>query len=380
MKSRIFIALAAANSLFMASCTEETPRPDLVVPTTYVSADFNTNASTEIALVTQLVNLTNEAKKGRTAGAIVAKAKLDSLFQAGSPTLQSIATAYYKGRLEGTGGWFDELAKASGTGYVPGNTVGQGGVYGTGTSAYLFDENGLEMEQMIEKGLFGAAFYQYALTILNKSTITVNDVDRLVAIYGATPAFSNSGSTVVSADVRDRAMANYGARRDKNDGNGFYTNLKKQFIVLKAAIAAGKDYEVERLATTIEIKAIWERINFATVINYCHSVTTTMSKTAPTENEKAAALHAYGECVGFTHGWRTIAAADKTITDTQIDEILTLLNAPYDRTPTSSKFITDPATELPKLQQVIAKLKAIYGFSDAQIEEFKSNWVSVQGR
>lgn len=108
-------------------------------------------------------------------------------------------------------------------------------------------------------------------------------------------------------------------------------------------------------------------------INYCHSVISTMSATNPTDAQKAGALHAYGECVGFIHGWRTIPQAYKTITNAEIDEILTLLDAPYYGTPTSWKFITDPLNELPKLTQVIGELNAKYGFMNQEIEDFKKN-------
>ena len=57
-----------------------------------------------------------------------------------------------------------------------------------------------------------------------------------------------------------------------------------------------------------------------------------------------------------------------------------LLNAPYNGTPTSYKFATDPANELPKLTTIIGKLQAKYGFSNQQEEDFKNNWVAVQGR
>ena len=59
---------------------------------------------------------------------------------------------------------------------------------------------------------------------------------------------------------------------------------------------------------------------------------------------------------------------------------LTLLNAPVGGTPQSYLFVTDALNQLPKLQQVIAKLKNLYGFSDQEIEDFKKNWVKEQGR
>lgn len=362
---------------FLTACKEDDTRPELVIPTTYEATNYSTNAATQIGVVNQLIALTDEAKKGRVAGTTITKTALDNLFTAGNPSLQSIATTYYKGKLEGTNGWFDELTKASGGTYTPGTPTGQGGVYGTGSSAYLFDENGLEYEQMIEKGQFGATHYNHAIALIS-STMDVATADKLLAIFGATPSFPNSGSNNVAANIRDKAMANYAARRDKNDGNGYYSQIKSQFIKLQAALKAGSEYNQERDEALAEIKLLWEKVNFATVINYCHAVISTLSLTNPTDNQKASALHAYGECVGFTHGWRTIPQAHKKITDTQIDEILTLLNAPYNATPTSYKFVTDGLNELPKLTQIINKLKAIYGFTTQEIEDFKKNWVSEQ--
>ncbi len=374
MKKQLFFSFACVFLLSLISCNDNDTNPRLSIPTAYDASTFASNASTEQAVVSALAALTTEAQKGRT-GAVVSKTALDNLFTAGNPALSGIATAYYKGRLEGENGWFDELAKSSGGTYTPGTPTGEGGVYG----AYLFDENGLEYEQLIEKGQFGATLYNHAIALIS-GTLTEATADQLLAIFGAKPGFANSGSSNVNADIRDRAMANYAARRDKNDGNGLYSQIKTQFIKLQAALKAGNAFNQERDEAISEIKLIWEKVNAATVINYCHTVIATLSATSPTDAQKSAALHAYAECVGFTHGWRTIPQAHKKITDTQIDEVLTLLNAPYDATPTSYKFVTDAVNELPKLTQVIDKLKDIYGFSTQEIEDFKNNWVNVQNR
>ncbi len=363
---------------FFSACNENDERPNLAIPANYEVTNYTSNATIQIALVNQLIALTDEAKRGR-AGTSVTKTALDNLFTASNPSLEAEATTYYKGKLQGTNGWFDELAKASEGTYTPGTPTGEGGVYGSESSAYLFDENGLEYEQLIEKGQFGATHYNHAISLISES-MTEATADQLLAIFGATPSFPNSGSGNIAVNIRDKAMANYAARRDKNDGNGFYSQIKAQFIKLQAALKAGTEYNQERDEAIAEIKLLWEKVNFATVINYCHTVTSTLSETNLTDNQKAAALHAYGECVGFTHGWRTISQDHKKITDTEIDEILTLFNAPQNATPTSYKFVTDAVNELPKLTQVINKLKAIYGFSTQEVEDFKNNWVSVQNR
>lgn len=59
-------------------------------------------------------------------------------------------------------GWMDDIALAS----VSNGSVasdGQAGTLSSGTSTYLFDENGKEHVQLIEKGLMGAVFLNQAL-------------------------------------------------------------------------------------------------------------------------------------------------------------------------------------------------------------------------
>lgn len=370
----LFMGLAVIG---LSACEKDDVKAELDVPAAYDGSAFAANTATQSALLNQLSALTDEAKKGRTAANTVSRQALEGLFAAGNPSLSAEVTAYFKGKLEGDGGWFDELAKASGTAWTPQAPDGssQGGVYG----GYLFDEYGVEMEQLLEKGQFNATLYNHA-TQLMSGTITLETADQLVAIFGARPAFANSGSSNVPVADRDRAMATYGARRDKNDGNGMYTQIKTAFITLQAALKAGEDYTKERDEALSEIQSLWEKINAATVINYCHTPISRLSVTNPTENEVGGALHAIGEGIGFIQGFKTIDPQFRAITDAQIDEILVLLNAPADGTASVYKFATDPASELPKLQQAIAELQAIYGFSDQEVEDFKSNWVSVQGR
>lgn len=370
----LFMGLAVIG---LSACEKDDVKAELDVPAAYDGSAFAANTATQSALLNQLSALTAEAQKGRTAANTVSRQALEGLFAAGNPSLSAEVTAYFKGKLEGDGGWFDELAKASGTTWTPQAPDGssQGGVYG----GYLFDEYGVEMEQLLEKGQFNATLYNHA-TQLMSGTITLETADQLVAIFGARPAFANSGSSNVPVADRDRAMATYGARRDKNDGNGMYTQIKTAFITLQAALKAGEDYTKERDEALSEIQSLWEKINAATVINYCHTPISRLSVTNPTENEVGGALHAIGEGIGFIQGFKTIDPQFRAITDAQIDEILVLLNAPADGTASVYKFATDPASELPKLQQAIAELQAIYGFSDQEVEDFKSNWVSVQGR
>lgn len=386
MKNNSVILFAISSLLFMGSCKkdkEETVKPKLNIPSSYDGSNFAANTVTQNAIVTQLSALSNEAKKGRNASNTVLKTELENIFSANiigassSTSLQAEATNYFRERLTGDNAWFDELSKASGNVWSPQAPDGtsQGGVYG----GYLFDEYGVEIEQIIEKGQFNATLYNHATKIMS-SPITLASVDQLLAIFGAKPEFANSGSNNVSAEIRDQAMANYGARRDKNDGNGMYSQIKTAFITLQAAVKQGSSFNAEKDKALKDIQLLWEKINAATIINYCHSPISALSQTNPSESQIGGALHAVGEGIGFIQGFKTINPQYRKITDSEIDEILSLFNAPDNANASVYKFATESAVELPKLQQAISKLQSIYGFSNQEIEEFKTNWVSLQSR
>ncbi|MFN4121949.1 MAG: DUF4856 domain-containing protein [Flavobacteriales bacterium] len=376
MKKKIII-LSLTSLMMLNACKKEDELPALQIPTSYDGSNFLTNTNTQRNVLSQLAALTDEAKKGRNAANTVERSALEQLFNQGNPALASVITNYFKTRIEGNGGIMAELANASGSTWIPATPDGisQGGVYG----GYLFDEFGVEQEQLLEKGQFGATLYNHAISLMS-GNITLATVDQLLAIFGAKPAFANSGSNNVSAEVRDVAMANYAARRDKNDGTGMYSQMKRAFIKLQAAVKAGADYNTDKNEALKTIQTLWEKINAATIINYCHSPIARLSATSPTDQDKAAALHAIGEGIGFIEGFKTINPAVRKISDAQINEILALFNAAPGEPASVYQFALAPEIHLPKLQQAITKLQTIYGFTNQEIDEFKNNWVAIQNR
>lgn len=370
--------MAVVTALFLSSCQESSELDPLVIPESYDGAAFSTNSTTELAVVAKLKALRDEAFKGRTNGTAVSATTLNSLYTTGTPSLKTLNTTYYNSKIEGDNGYLAQLAAASGNTWNPGNTGAQGGVYGSGSSIYLFDENGMEMEQMIEKGMFASVFYNHAITLMTQP-LDEKTTDKLIAIFGAHPDFANSTDATKHTNT-DKYAASYAARRDKNDGNGFYTQIRDNLIKLQAAIKAGDNYKADQDEAIIAIRENWEKSSAATVIFYLNDVISKLSQTTQDDATKASALHALSESIAFIHGWKTVPDAHKIITDAEIDEILTLFNSPANGTSTAYLFATDPANQLTKLQSAITELKGIYGFSNEQMEDFKFNWVSVQGR
>ncbi|MDZ7936519.1 MAG: hypothetical protein U5M51_16470 [Emticicia sp.] len=363
-KSIIFLGFAFfATTLF--SCEKEETITPLVIPTAYDATSFTANATAEYELRTNFTALINEVKKGRVGGTVLSATKLTELFNAGSNSVSKYASATVKSTMPTL---FAELEKASkGKTYQFGKTPAEN-IDGGANGGYLFDETGLELEQIVEKGSFNSIFYNKAVELV--ATPTAANLDKVLALYGANPTFPNTPTASKTAQP-DTWMANYGARRTKAAG-GLYTQQRDAFIKAQAAIKAGDKYNTDRDAAIAEILLKWEQINAATVINYLYDTETKLASTNPTDAVKASAMHAYGEATGFLTGFKGITK--KKITDAQIDNALVKMNstAPY-------KIVGSP-TEIAKLVQVRKDLQAVYGFTDTQMEEFKNNYINVEAR
>jgi len=389
-------ALLAVVLVFFASCKEDDkvttpPPPDLQIPTVYDSTGYAANVVTESQVRSQLTTLTSRMQVGRNMDSTVTLAALQNLYN--GTTLRTVTGASYQAKIDIA---LPELARASGKGvrYAWENAPnGDGGVIPTavgGRTGYLYDENVLELEQVVEKGLFAAAMYNHAVSLISAGNITEATIDKLVEIYGAKPGFGNNERN--SDPNRDRFSAQYAARRsDSANANSIYAQIKRNLITAKAAVKAGSAFNQLRDQALADFKLNWEKALAATVINYCHS--TLAGLTAPNRDDGVVtgAMHAYGEAVGFLSGWRAVPASQRRITDAQIDELLDLLRAPYNQTANAQSYLflsTSSATaQLYRLDGrndpntgVIERLAQIYGFSNAEVEDFRRNWVNVQNR
>jgi hypothetical protein len=364
-------------TVFFTACkkNKNVEKAMLQIPTNYVSENYATNVTAEASVRKQLATLTTYMKKAEDG---IFKLRLDSLSyyfnNNGTPALSSITPDYYRNLMANN--WFGVMVACSANAYDPANgeTANNGGVYG----ARLLDKRAKETNQEIEKGLFEAAMYNHFVN-LSQTKITPETVDKMLCIYGAHPNFPNT-NTPAKTPTPDAVIAMYAARRDKNDGNGLYSQIKNQFLKLQAATKAGDAYLDEQNAAVAELKILMEKAIMATVIHYGFAATTKLTKTAPLATDISGGLHDLGENVGFIHGFKTVPQAHRKITDAQIDEILALLLAPAGADATMYKFVTEPVTQLPKIAQYQQKIKAIYGFTDAEMNDFKQNWVALNKR
>lgn len=361
MRTRAIVVMCLASAL-IGACSQSVDPLD--VPAAYDASAYTTNAAAELQVRRDAADLVALMRSGRTQGTVITADQLASA--AGKLPMGSYADV-----VTAT---IPELAKASGGTYDPRRSVadnGHGGVYG----AYLFDETGMELEQIIDKGLFGAMMYASAAKLM-KVGATSADIDRILAWYGADPSFPNSDK----AATPDRGLAGYAARRDKNDGAGMYTTLATAFRKAKAAAARGGEHEEELQQALSTIRTTWERALMATVVNYILTTMQTISATNPTDDALSAALHAYGEAVGFSMGMLAVDKAERVITDAALRSILEDLQVTPQGAATSYRLVTQPVAALADLQSALQTIAMTYGFTSADLEDFRQNWVTVQQR
>lgn len=308
------------------------------------------------------------------------EAELDALYDAGTPSLRNLTSPYYAGIVDGI---FTRFAAAAGNTWAPSVTVAaHGGKYGS----YIFDERGLDLRQIYEKGLFEALYYRrfHQLSSDAQEPLTLATLDNLLALYGAHPDFPGVSEAAPVVTNPDRIAAQYLERRSpKNPTDptqpldpanpGPYFRVKADFLYAQAAIAEGSaDCQAAAREAVTRIRTEWERGIVATSIYYFNSAAVTLGTDGATDAQLASGLHGYNEAIAFLWGFRQLPTDARTITDAEIDALLASVNTPVDQPSTAYEFVTD-GSNISKLVEAITELEEIYGFSNAEIETFKTN-------
>lgn len=337
------------------------------LPSDYVSPSYDQNTVVERELRTRFKSLVQPMKDAEASLTVKpTQSDLTTLWTMGSPSLRSLTTSYYVPKVEAM---IAAFAQAAGNTWTPSPTPsGPGGRYGS----YIFTAQGVDLRQGVEKGVFAATFYHHALSLLSQP-VSAATLDRLIAIYGAHASFPADTAAMQNPD---EFVAAYAKRRDKRDPQspGPYLKIKQAMIRAQAALNQGSVCAGEVDAALQTFRTEWERATFQTVIYYLSDASKKLSAATPSPTDQSAALHGFGEVVGFVHGWRQLPSGKRIITDAQIEELLKLLNSDPSTDSAAYKIITDSVAELPKLTLAIQKVATIYGLTPAQVEECKTNY------
>jgi hypothetical protein len=249
-------------------------------------------------------------------------------------------------------GWFSDLANASAD-FASTASDGQAGTLTSGTSTYLFDANGVEHVQLIEKGLMGAVFMNQALNSyfgsgkMNVDNEAIEDAvngkyytemehhwDEAFGYFGAPSDFTTSTESF-------RFWAKYCDKR--NDQLASNQAMMNAFITGRTAIV--NNDLTTRDAQILAARTMWEKVSAAQAVAYLEGAQGYFG------NDDAKFLHELSEAYAFIKCLTYCPLETRVIT---FDQISTILD-----TNIGTNFWDVTSTDL---ATAISTLNSVYGF------------------
>jgi hypothetical protein len=217
----------------------------------------------------------------------------------------------------------DSLAAVSAFSSNGSPSLGNPGVMtnSSGTKAYLVNGNGVELAQLIEKGLMGTCFYYQATAVylgegkMNVDNTTVTPGVGTTMEHHWDEAFGYLG---VAKDFPANltGLKFWGKYlNDRESKLGLNATLMNAFLAGRAAIS--NDNLGERDVKITSIRRSWELVVAGTAVAYLNDAL------AAYGNDDAEKHHALSEAYAFIYSLKW--GGNATITSSSVDAILTLL-------------------------------------------------------
>ncbi len=337
--------------------------------TPWEAANWADNTTEALALRAQLDTLVSDNMRAAEEGSVTIDdaADLTALFEAGSPSLADVTTPAFAVIVQDAFEEFVEVVTAGERDLVDENgqwdPQGTGGIFGDSDRG--LNEGGIEVRQIVDKGLFGGgALYAHALS-LTEGEIDAATIDAIAALWGANEMLDPEG------DLTD--SANYGYQM------GFHGAIAEALTAAKA-YAGDPACTTERDAALETVFRQWEQSLIARMVYYANVMVTGLI-TATTDSELAEALHAHSEGLGLAAGFYGLASpaagplsgAGRVITDADLEAIMTAFAIDLDDLGNSSMgaFVES----LPSFEDAVAEAEGVvmgvYGVDAAVIQTWR---------
>lgn len=247
-------------------------------------------------------------------------------------------------------GYLANLATASAS-FAETATNGQAGTLSSGTSIYLFDQNGVQPSELIEKTVMSAVFMHQTLSVYFGSEKM--NVDNSVAVDGQyytemehhwDEAFGYFGvpTDFPTNTTNLKFWAKYCNNQNANLGSN--ATLMNAFLKGRALIQQKKELTL-RDAEILTIRKTWERVAASQAVTYLEAAKSHFG------SDNAKFLHEVSEAYGFIQGLKYVPLETRVIAYTEIEGLLT------ETLGTNFWEIT-----LVDLNSAINTLNSIYGF------------------
>ncbi|AKV04550.1 hypothetical protein AKJ09_11213 [Labilithrix luteola] len=333
-----------------------------VVSSVYDSPSFATNAAEELNL--RAYAFAMDHKMDQTEGsntAILTTAELTTAFTAGTPNLRSVSTAAAQAEVDG---YLTAYGDAVGRVWTLAQAQADGGAQTGGKfeSTFHVSATGLDLREATSRTLLGGAFYNHAVA-LAAGAMTEATVDRLVASFGATPAFANRTDEDAGAD-RDGLSASLASQRDdQSQSTGPYRRIRDALLTARAAAAAGDKCRDDLNQALSTFFAEWEKASYASAIYFLNLGSAAATAQPP---KGPVALRAFGDAIGLIQSFRGVPQDRRKITDAQIDGLLAKIGADK-----AVDLLADTSNRTPSFVSAMQDIASLYGFTQSDVETFK---------
>jgi hypothetical protein len=331
-----------------------------VLPLTYESPAFAANVAIELAFTQRVAEIDTKMKAAEGASdAGAPAADLKAIFNAGAPSLRAVSTTAAQSIVDSN---FDAFEAALGKEWKPVDAEQDGGAPAGGKyGEHYFSATGVDLRQVTTATILGGTLYNYVLGLV-AAPVTDATIDRLLAAFGASPAFAHSTNADAGADA-DRLVAALAADRDDPTSAtpGPYRKVQASLFTMKAAVAAGDKCKTELDAAVATYLLEWERATYASAIHYLNAA----AVTAADPLKGSEALHAFGEALGLIQSFKGLPERRK-ITDAQIDALLAKIGDA-----SAFQVVTRAGDRALKLNEAINDIALYERFAPAEVEAFR---------
>lgn len=330
------------------------------VPSNYMFTDDNGNSTVSYSGQTerldQLSEMTTYMKTGTTV-ALDANSLRDMFYNTGDngnglfsfTSSKQLADKCFTTDTSEFIGWFDSLANAS-QDFATTATNGQAGTLTSGTSTYLFDQNGFEYTQLIEKGLMGAVFmYQATQVYFSSDKMNVDNTLPVDAGNGKyytemehhwDEAFGYFG-VPVDFPTNTTDIRFWGKYSDKVNSSLGCNSLMMQYFLIGRTAIVNNDLTTRDVQIR-EIRMMWEEICAYTAAAYLDEALANIA-------DDAKRMHTLSEAYAFIKCLTYLPLETRVINYAEITEALNKLG---------DNFWTITATDITNAKQ---DLTTIYG-------------------
>ncbi|MEZ4922856.1 MAG: DUF4856 domain-containing protein [Crocinitomicaceae bacterium] len=331
------------------------------VPSTYMFTDANGNNTVDYSGQTERLNQATElidyVATGKTT-AISAQVMKDMFHNVGGngngnftfTSSKTLSDKYFAADTSEILAWFDSTESASQF-YATTASNGQAGTLTSGTSTYLFDANGFQCKEVIEKALMGAVFmYQATQIYFGDDKMNVDNTTAVDEVNGEyytamehhwDEAFGYFGVPATFPSNQEEAIfwGEYCVKRNAELG---CNSLMMQYFLIGRTAITNNDISTRDIQIK-EIRLMWERICAASAVAYLDIALDNIA-------DDAKRMHTLTEAYGFINCLKYMSLDTRLISYPEIEEALNKLG---------DNFWTITAQDITNAKQ---DLTAIYGF------------------